>query len=86
MSEYYDARETRDPAEREADLFGRLPAVIAAAVAAPAYAERLRGIDPAATVDRAALARLPVLRKAELPGLHKGALPFGGFVPAALSS
>jgi phenylacetate-CoA ligase len=86
LSEYYDARETRDPAEREADLFGRLPAVIAAAVAAPAYAERLRGIDPAATVDRAALARLPVLRKAELPGLHKGALPFGGFVPAALSS
>ncbi|HEY0570719.1 MAG TPA: AMP-binding protein [Enterovirga sp.] len=86
MSEYYDARETCDPAEREADLFGRLPAVIAAALAAPAYAERISGIDPAEISSRAALARLPVLRKAELPGLHKGALPFGGFVPAALSS
>src|SRR6202035_4859082 len=30
--------------------------------------------------DRAALARLPVLRKSELPALHKAALPFGGFV------
>jgi phenylacetate-CoA ligase len=86
LSEYYDARETRDPAEREADLFGRLPAVIAAALAAPAYAERLSGIDPAEISSRAALARLPVLRKAELPGLHKGAPPFGGFVPVPLSS
>jgi phenylacetate-CoA ligase len=30
---------------------------------------------------RAALARLPVLRKSELPALHKAAPPFGGFVP-----
>jgi phenylacetate-CoA ligase len=86
LSEYYDARETRDPAEREADLFGRLPGVIAAALAAPAYAERLSGINPAEISSRAALARLPVLRKAELPGLHKGAPPFGGFVPVPLSS
>jgi phenylacetate-CoA ligase len=49
-------------------------------MAAPAYAERLRGIDPADITSRAALARLPVLRKADLPALHKVTPPFGGFV------
>src|SRR5262249_39981778 len=34
----------------------------------------------------AALARLPVLRKSELPALHKAAPPFGGFVSAAPGS
>jgi phenylacetate-CoA ligase len=79
----FDALETRPPAEREADLFRRLPAALRAAMAAPAYAERLAGIDPDDTTDRAALARLPILRKSDLPGLHKAALPFGGFVPGA---
>jgi phenylacetate-CoA ligase len=86
LSEPYDALERRDPAEREGDLFGRLPAAIAAALAAPAYAERLRGIDPAAITSRAALARLPILRKADLPALHKANPPFGGFGAAPLSS
>ena len=85
-STHYDARETRDPAVREADLFTRLPAVLRKAMAAPAYAERLRGVDPAGVTSRAALARLPVLRKSELPALHKAALPFGGFVAAAPGS
>ena len=80
MTDHYDALETRSPAEREADLFSRLPDVLRKAVAAPAYAERLRGVDPAETTGRAALARLPVLRKADLPALHKAAPPFGGFV------
>ena len=79
-STHYDALETRDPAAREADLFARLPDVLRKAMAAPAYAERLRGVDPASVTSRAALARLPVLRKSELPALHKAALPFGGFV------
>jgi phenylacetate-CoA ligase len=35
---------------------------------------------------RAALAALPVLRKADLPALHKAAPPFGGFVAAPLGS
>ncbi len=81
MTEHFDQRETRSPEEREADLFRRLPDVLAAATAAPAYAERLAGIDPAAVTDRAALARLPVLRKSDLPALHKANPPFGGFVP-----
>jgi phenylacetate-CoA ligase len=47
MTDHYDALETRDPAQREADLFARLPDVLRKAMAAPAYAERLGGIDPA---------------------------------------
>ncbi len=86
MTEHHDALETRSPAVREADLFARLPAVLAAALKAPAYAERLAGIDPAAITDRKALARLPILRKAELPALQKAALPFGGFVAEAPGS
>jgi phenylacetate-CoA ligase len=80
MTDHYDALETREPAMREADLFSRLPDVLRRAMAAPAYAERLKGIDPAGVTGRAALARLPVLRKSDLPALHKAAPPFGGFV------
>src|ERR1700704_623827 len=80
MTEHYDALETRAPAMREAELFSRLPDVLRKAMAAPAYAERFQGIDPAGVTSRAALAHLPVLRKSDLPGLHKAAPPFGGFV------
>ncbi|KMK00791.1 phenylacetate--CoA ligase family protein [Bradyrhizobium japonicum] len=86
MTAHYDARETREPAAREAELFSRLPDVLRGAMAAPAYAERLKGIDPAAVTSRAALAGLPVLRQSELPALHKASAPFGGFVPAASGS
>jgi phenylacetate-CoA ligase len=80
MTDHYDALETREPAMREADLFARLPDVLRRAMAAPAYAERLKGIDPASITSRAALARLPVLRKSDLPALHKAVPPFGGLV------
>ncbi|MES2167085.1 MAG: AMP-binding protein [Pseudomonadota bacterium] len=86
MTNHYDALETRSPSEREADLFKRLPDVLRAAAKAPAYAERLKGIDPATITSRAALASLPVLRKSELPALHKAAPPFGGFVPSPTGS
>jgi phenylacetate-CoA ligase len=86
VSEHYDARETRDPAVREKDLFARLPDVLRKAMAAPAYAERLKGVDPASITSRAALARLPVLRKSELPSLQRAAPPFGGFVADAPGS
>lgn len=80
MTDHYDALETRDPAEREADLFARLPHVLRNAITAPGYARHLPGIDPATITDRAALAKLPLLRKSDLPALHKAAPPFGGFV------
>jgi phenylacetate-CoA ligase len=83
---YCDSRDTQDPATREADLFRRLPDVLRAALAAPGYAERLEGVDPAAIASREALAKLPVLRKAELPTLQKAVPPFGGLVAAPLST
>src|SRR5713101_8093961 len=86
MTDHYDDLETREPAAREADLFARLPDVLRKAMAATAYAERLAGTDPAEVASRAALARLPVLRKSELPALHKAAPPFGGFVAGPLGS
>ncbi|MCP3384611.1 AMP-binding protein [Bradyrhizobium sp. CCGUVB4N] len=86
MTAHYDALETREPAAREAELFARLPDVLRSAMSAPAYAERLTGVDPAAVTSRAALARLPVLRKSELPALHKASVPFGGFVTTAPGS
>lgn len=86
MTAHYDARETREQVAREADLFSRLPEVLRAAMAAPAYAERLKGCDPAAVTSRAALAGLPVLRKSELPALHKASAPFGGFVAGSPGS
>jgi phenylacetate-CoA ligase len=79
-TDHYDAKETRNPAEREAELFSRLPAILGKAMEAPGYVERLRGIDPAGITSRSALATLPVLRKSDLPALHKAASPFGGFV------
>ena len=86
MTNHYDARETRDPEAREAELFSRLPDVLRAAMKAPAYAERLTGIDPVSITSRTALAGLPVLRKSELPALHKAAPPFGGFVAGPLGA
>jgi phenylacetate-CoA ligase len=86
MTDHYDALETRDQASREADLFARLPDVLRKAMAATAYAERLKGTDPAEVTSRAALARLPVLRKSELPALQQAAPPFGGFIAGPLGS
>ncbi|MET3907467.1 phenylacetate-CoA ligase [Bradyrhizobium sp. S3.3.6] len=86
MTAHYDALETREPAVREAELLARLPGVLRSAMSAPAYAERLKGIDPASVTSRMALADLPLLRKSELPALHKASQPFGGFVAATPGS
>jgi phenylacetate-CoA ligase len=79
MTDFYDALETRDPSVREKDQFGRLPELIARAMTAPGWAAHLKGIDAKAITTRAALAKLPVLRKFELPALQKQNPPFGGF-------
>ncbi len=86
MTDAFDLLETRDPAEREAALFASLPDILKRAAQAPAHAERLRGVEPDRITTREALATLPVLRKSELPGLQKAALPFGGLVPEAPGS
>ena len=79
MSDHFDSLETRDPAARENDLFARLPAQIARAMTAPGWAKHLAGVDPKSVTSRAALAKLPVLRKSALLGLQKETPPFGGF-------
>ena len=78
MSRYFDALETRSQDEREAALARDLPAVIARALTAPGLAAHLGPVDPAAITSRAALARLPVLRKSDLGTAQKAAFPFGG--------
>ena len=77
--DHFDALETRDPAARQRDLFGALPDLLARALTAPGWARHLGGIDPQSINSRAALAKLPLLRKSDLVGLQKADPPFGGF-------
>lgn len=78
MPGHYDALETRDPAAREREQFGRLTDIIARAMNAPGWAKHLQGIDPKSITSRASLAKLPVLRKSEISALQKAHPPFGG--------
>jgi phenylacetate-CoA ligase len=79
MPEHFDALETQDPAAREHDLLARLPAIVALAKQAPGWARHLDGISAKSVNSRAALAKLPLLRKSELLALQKEYPPFGGF-------
>jgi len=83
---FYDALETRGPAEREAALMAALPRLIAAAKQnAPAYRDRLAEVRPEDITDRRALVDLPLTHKSELIELQRQTPPFGGFaaVPVA---
>ena len=83
MSNFYDALETRNPAEREADLLRRLPAQIAHAQQhSPAFARILQDVDAQHITTRQALSQLPVTRKYELLQQQRDTIadsPFGGF-------
>src|SRR5512140_3570752 len=83
MSSFFDALETRDPVQREAQLLQALPQQVAhAQTASAAYARILAGVDASAVSTRAALARLPVTRKSDLFERQKTQRPgdlFGGF-------
>jgi phenylacetate-CoA ligase len=85
MADHYDQLETREPAARERDLLMRLPALVAGAMKAPAWAAHLAGVDAKSMTSRAALAKLPVLRKSELPGMQKNDPPFAGFLSHPIS-
>jgi phenylacetate-CoA ligase len=78
-TDFYDELEIQTPAAREQSLFERLPGVIEAAKAAPGWAKHLPGVDPKSVASRAALAKLPILRKSDLPRLQSETPPFGGF-------
>ena len=85
MTDFFDALETRSPAEREAAQMAALPTQIAHAQAnSAAMAEILCGVDTSTVNSRAALAQLPVTRKSELLDRQKalraaGGDAFGGF-------
>ncbi|MCR8547906.1 phenylacetate--CoA ligase family protein [Salipiger sp. P9] len=79
MSRYYDDLETRSADARAAALAAAMPEQIARARGLPGYAETLAEVDAAAVTDRAALARLPVLRKSALVAAQASAAPFGGY-------
>ena len=78
MADHYDALETRDPAAREREQFAGLPGILARAMTAPGWAKHLAGIDLKKVNSRAALAKLPVLRKSDIAALQKENPPFGG--------
>lgn len=75
----YDTLETRNPAERERQIFKALRSHMARAKSASSYYARvLCDIDPASLTDRTALAQLPVLCKSHLIELQTETRPFGG--------
>jgi phenylacetate-coenzyme A ligase PaaK-like adenylate-forming protein len=84
MAGHFDTLETRDPRARERSQLAALAAQIAYAKAhAPAYARLLADIEPRDVTTRAALSRLPVVRKSELIELQRSERPFGGFATGA---
>jgi phenylacetate-coenzyme A ligase PaaK-like adenylate-forming protein len=82
----FDTRERQVPAERERDLFAKLPDLLAHATAnSEAWAEQLATQDLTSVTGRSALAKLPVLRKSDLLHRQKANPPFGGFLAGDLS-
>ena len=87
MKTHMDALETRAPADREAALLAALPAQIAHAQKnAPAFAEILKDIRATDITTRAALAKLPVIRKYELLEKQKASRAAGGSVFGGFSA
>lgn len=81
MADHYDALETRDPQDRLAAHLAALPEQVALAKRRTAHFGRLLAdIEPEEVTSLAALARLPVTRKGDLPALQAAAPPFGGMV------
>jgi phenylacetate-CoA ligase len=83
MTRYFDALETRLPEDREAALMQALPKqVVHAKRHTGAFSEMLKDVDAEGVVSRAALAKLPVIRKHELlerQQANRATDPFGGF-------
>lgn len=87
VNEFFDALETRDPAQRESALLAVLPQQVAHAQArSEAFAKILDGVDPDGVGSRAALARLPVTRKHELLVRQHAARAAGGNVFGGFST
>ncbi len=86
MSDFYDAKETRDPATRQAEQWAALRGQIAHAQAnAPYFSETLKGVNAQDIKAPADLARLPVTRKSDLHARQKAMPPLGGLAAAAMA-
>jgi phenylacetate-CoA ligase len=81
----FDALETRSDDERAADLVRTLPQAVATALRAPGLSAHLCEVDAQHITDRAALARLPVLRKSALVAAQAAQPPFGGLTVTAFA-
>ena len=85
-TEYFDTLEIRSPEEREIALAAALKAQVAHAKAnTPFFVEWLKGVDPVTVTSRAALARLPILRKADLSAMQQKNRPMGGLLSVPLA-
>jgi phenylacetate-CoA ligase len=77
--DFYDDLETRSADQRERDQGVALAKQIALAKSAsPAFGAALADVDAAEITSRAALAKLPVIRKSELTALQSATPPLGG--------
>lgn len=85
MNDFYDDLETKNPAEREHELFQRLPVFLAdISSRISGWQARLAGIDTAALSDRASFSQLPVMRKPDLMALQSENPPFGNLADPEL--
>ncbi len=79
MTDFYDALETRTPADREQALIQAVAKQVAHAKEnTTAYASLLKDIDPSSINSTDDIAKLPITRKSELIELQKKDQPFGG--------
>ena len=79
--EFFDDLETRNQDQRGEDMARDLPQQIAHAKAnAKGYAEMLADIEADQVTDRAALAKLPVMRKANMVVGDDGEMPIKRFI------
>jgi phenylacetate-CoA ligase len=85
MSQYFDDLEARKSADRASAIARALGEQIERAQGLAGYGDTLAGVAPGDIKSVADLARLPVLRKADLGQAQKAAPPFGGLTAGAAS-
>ena len=78
MPDHYDSLETRPPILRDNEECAVLSKIVAHAMQAPGWARQLADTKAHDVNSRAALAKLPVLRKSDLAAMQKEHPPFGG--------
>ncbi len=78
--EFLDSLETRPREAREAAQMALLPGLLGRAISdCPGWRDQLAGVDIASITSRAALAKVPLLRKSSLKDLQTARPPYGGF-------